>query len=83
MGSWITWSGGEWEQRSLETGLPVIVCNRTGEDETVRFLGCRKHDHKKWCTLLTHKSKQSAILTFEWDLKSMDLLSTHFEIDYI
>ncbi|MGE7185438.1 nitrilase-related carbon-nitrogen hydrolase [Peribacillus sp. NPDC006672] len=28
---------GEWEQRSLETGLPVIVCNRTGEDKIVRF----------------------------------------------
>jgi N-carbamoylputrescine amidase len=23
---------GEWEQRSMETGLPVIVCNRTGTD---------------------------------------------------
>src|SRR6516225_9998199 len=23
---------GEWEQRSLETGLPLIVCNRTGAE---------------------------------------------------
>ncbi|WP_283249137.1 hypothetical protein [Peribacillus frigoritolerans] len=38
---------------------------------------------KNGVPLLAHKSKQSAILTFEWDLQSMDLLSTHFDIDYI
>ncbi|MGG0251139.1 carbon-nitrogen hydrolase family protein [Peribacillus frigoritolerans] len=74
---------GEWEQRSLETGLPVIVCNRTGEDETVRFWDAESMIIKNGVPLLTHKSKQSAILTFEWDLQSMDLLSTHFDIDYI
>ncbi|CAH0298251.1 carbon-nitrogen hydrolase family protein [Peribacillus simplex] len=74
---------GEWEQRSLETGLPVIVCNRTGEDETVRFWDAESMIIKNGVSLLTHKSKQSAILTFEWDLQSMELISSHFEVDYI
>ncbi len=30
---------GEWEQRSLETGLPVLVCNRTGRDLSMNFEG--------------------------------------------
>lgn len=33
--------------------------------------------------LLKHKSKQSAILTFDWDLEKMDLISTDFEVEYI
>ncbi len=28
---------GEWEARSRETGLPFIVCNRTGRDDTLDF----------------------------------------------
>ncbi|MBO1000033.1 carbon-nitrogen hydrolase family protein [Bacillus sp. SD075] len=74
---------GEWEQRSLETGLPVIVCNRTGEDETVRFWEAESMIIKNGVPLLTHNSRQSAILTFEWDLQSMELISSHFDIEYI
>jgi predicted amidohydrolase len=28
---------GEWEQRSLDTGLPLVVCNRTGVDGDASF----------------------------------------------
>lgn len=34
---------GEWEQRSIDTGLPIFVCNRTGEDETVTFWEAESH----------------------------------------
>lgn len=33
--------------------------------------------------LLSHKSKQSAILTFDWSLEQMDVISSDFEVEYI
>jgi N-carbamoylputrescine amidase len=30
---------GEWERRSLETGLTLLVCNRTGRERTLDFQG--------------------------------------------
>ena len=30
---------GEWEQRSRETALSILVCNRTGADRTMNFNG--------------------------------------------
>jgi 5-aminopentanamidase len=35
MGEW--GPNGEWEQRSEETGLPVVVCNRTGVEGAMSF----------------------------------------------
>ncbi|MFK2825365.1 carbon-nitrogen hydrolase family protein [Bacillus sp. B190/17] len=72
---------GEWEQRSIDTGLPVIVCNRTGEDKTVTFWGAKSLVIKNGEHLLSHTSVQSAILTFDWDMESMELLSSQFEVD--
>ncbi len=74
---------GEWEQRSIDTGLPVFVCNRTGEDETVSFWEAESLIIRNGKRLLAHKSEQSAILTFEWNLEKMDLISSNFEVDYI
>lgn len=74
---------GEWEQRSIDTGLPIIVCNRTGEDESVSFWNAESLVIKNGKRILTHKSKQSAILTFEFDLERMELHSTEFEIEYL
>ncbi|OLO39210.1 carbon-nitrogen hydrolase family protein [Alkalihalophilus pseudofirmus] len=74
---------GEWEQRSIDTGLPVIVCNRTGEDETVSFWKAESSVIKNGKRLLSHHSKQSAILTFEWDVEKMELISSDFEVEWI
>ncbi|MED4453813.1 carbon-nitrogen hydrolase family protein [Metabacillus fastidiosus] len=74
---------GEWEQRSIDTGLCLFVCNRTGEDETVTFWEAESQIIKNGKRLLLHKSKQSAILTFDWDLDKMDLISHDFEVEYI
>jgi predicted amidohydrolase len=74
---------GEWEQRTIDTGLCLFVCNRTGEDETVTFWEAESQIIKNGKRLLSHKSKQSAILTFEWDLEKMDLISSNFGIEYI
>ena len=74
---------GEWEQRSIDTGLPVFVCNRTGEDETITFWEAESMIIKNGKRLLSHKSVQSAILTFEWNVENMDLISSDFQVEYI
>ncbi|MGO4889178.1 carbon-nitrogen hydrolase family protein [Anaerobacillus sp. MEB173] len=74
---------GEWEQRSKETGLPLIVCNRTGEDKTVTFWEAESLVINNGQRLLSHKSSRSAILSFEWDMEKMELLSNEFEVEYL
>lgn len=74
---------GEWEQRSIDTGLCIFVCNRTGEDESVTFWEAESLIIKNGKRLLSHKSKQSAILTFDWDLDKMDLISHDIAVNYI
>ncbi len=74
---------GEWEQRSIDTGLCLFVCNRTGEDEPVSFWEAESQIIKNGKRLLSYKSKQSSILTFDWDFEKMDLISPNFEIEYI
>ncbi|MBM4762937.1 carbon-nitrogen hydrolase family protein [Bacillus sp. B15-48] len=74
---------GEWEQRSIDTGLCLFVCNRTGEDETVSFWAAESMVIKDGKRLLSHQSKESAILYFEWDLEKMDVLSPQFEIELL
>ncbi|RBW71097.1 carbon-nitrogen hydrolase family protein [Bacillus taeanensis] len=71
---------GEWEQRSVETNLPFIVCNRTGEDETVSFWEAESSVIKNGKRLLAYQSKQSAVVTFDWDLDRNELLSKEFEV---
>ncbi len=74
---------GEWEHRSIDTGLPIFVCNRTGEDKTVSFWEAESLVIKNGKRLLSHKSAQSAILIFDWNLDDMNLISSNFEIIYI
>ncbi|QOY38736.1 carbon-nitrogen hydrolase family protein [Anaerobacillus isosaccharinicus] len=74
---------GEWEQRSIDTGLPLFVCNRTGEDETVSFWEAESLVIKNGKRILSHKSTQSAILIFEWDLESMDVTASDFDVDFL
>ncbi|MDQ0243223.1 putative amidohydrolase [Bacillus fengqiuensis] len=74
---------GEWEQRSIDTGLPLFVCNRTGEDETVTFWEAESLIIKNGKRLLSHKSLYSGILTFDWNLEEMDLISADFDVEYI
>jgi predicted amidohydrolase len=71
---------GEWEQRSIDTGVPIFVCNRTGEDRTVSFWNAESLVIKNGERLLSYKSDQSAILIFHWDLDDMNLLSSDFEV---
>lgn len=74
---------GEWEARTMDTGLPMFVCNRTGADETVTFWEAKSLVIEKGVHLLAHHSRESAILLFDWDFDKRELLSTEFEVEYL
>jgi N-carbamoylputrescine amidase len=74
---------GEWEQRTHETGLPLIVCNRTGAEKTLEFWNAPSLVVQNGRRLLAHTSKKSAVLTFNWDFDDMMLRSSKYSIDYI
>ncbi len=74
---------GEWEQRSHETGLPVIVCNRTGAERTLDFWKAPSLIAKNGDRLLSHTSDRSAVLTFDWDFSHMVPSTTQFRADYM
>ena len=74
---------GEWEQRTHETGLPLIVCNRTGAEKTLDFRKAPSLVVKDGMRVLTHTSERSAVLTFDWDFDRMVPRSSRYSIDYI
>ena len=74
---------GEWEQRTMDTGLPLIVCNRTGLERSLNFGGAESLVIHKGARLLSHSSKESASLTLKWSLERMLPSSTEFEVLYL
>ena len=58
---------GEWEQCTLDTGLPMIVCNRTGPDETMSFVEAESVVVARGRRLLSLRSERSAIFALDWD----------------
>lgn len=74
---------GEWEQRTHETGLPLIVCNRTGTEKTLDFWKAPSLVVKDGVRVLTHTSERSAVLTFDWDCNGMVPRSSRYSIDYV
>jgi N-carbamoylputrescine amidase len=75
---------GEWEQRTLDTGLPIIVCNRSGvEREDLDFRQAESVVARDGERLLTATSADSVVLTFDWDLDAMTSMSQDFERVYL
>ncbi len=71
---------GEWEQRTIDTGLPIMVCNRSGvEQEDLDFRHAESVVAQNGQRLLCAQSDGSVVLSFDWDLDSMALLSTDFQ----
>jgi N-carbamoylputrescine amidase len=73
---------GEWEERTRETGLPLIVCNRTGAEKTLDFWKAASLVVRNGERLLSHTSDRSAVLTFDWNFKTMTPLSSVYRTDY-
>ena len=76
---------GEWEQRTLDTGLPIMVCNRSGwEADDLDFneaVSVVAVDGKR--VLQAFCGEASAVLVFDWDLDAMAPVSTDYEIAWL
>lgn len=70
---------GEWERCTRETGLPLIVCNRTGIDRTMDFTGSESVIVKDGRRLQSFRSERSAIFTVDWDLKRQTLVTQAYQ----
>ncbi len=74
---------GEWEQRTVDTGIPIIVCNRSGiENAELDYRRAESVVAKDGKRLLEAISERSVILTFDWDLDTMTTLSQEFARSY-
>ena len=63
---------GEWERRTEETGLPILVCNRTGkESDDLDMLDADSVVAKNGIRLLSGSFKTSTVLTFDINLTTM------------
>ncbi len=69
-----------WEKRSLETGVPVWVCNRTGTEHELNFEDAASIVAVAGKRLLSHVGPGSAILLFDWNVDKKAPLQTEFEV---
>jgi len=73
---------GEWERCSRETGLPLLVCNRTGIDRTFRFTAAESIVVKDGQRLCSFTSERSAIFLIGWDLETQTCVTEdHQRVD--
>jgi predicted amidohydrolase len=66
---------GAWQQRSLETGLPLFVCNRTGMDRRLDFSDSETGVYMSGKQVIRHVSPDSALILVDWDLAKNELLT--------
>ena len=71
---------GEWEQRSIETGLNLFVCNRTGAEQNLNFYGSSSVVVVNGTRAISYTDEQSAILTIEVDPNNWLPLGEQFEV---
>lgn len=70
---------GEWEQRTRDTGLPLLVCNRTGEDLQLDFREAESVVVIDGERLLSFQSPRSTVLVFDWNLARQTLVSPAYD----
>lgn len=74
---------GEWERCTSDTGLPLIVCNRTGPDKTLDFRQAKSVVVKDGRRLLSLSSARSAVFAIEWDLEKQTLATMEYRTVYL
>lgn len=74
---------GEWERCTRDTGLPLIVCNRTGPDRTLDFRQAESVVAKDGRRLLSLSSARSAIFAVEWNLETQTLATMKYRTIYL
>src|ERR671937_2886505 len=72
---------GEWEARTLDTGLPLIVCNRTGREGAAHMGGAESVIVDRGRKLLTLRAAESTVFVVECEIDrghiaSCELLAT-------
>lgn len=70
---------GAWEKCSSVTGLPMLVCNQTGKTQWMDMTIGQSVVIEHGKTKLSYNGEQ-AVLLFEWDEASGEVLSDKFEI---
>jgi predicted amidohydrolase len=70
---------GEWERCTHDTGLPLVVCNRTGPDRTLNFTAAQSVVVKNGQRLLSLSSEDSAIFLIDWDVKTQHLVTPQYQ----
>ncbi|XUX00062.1 MAG: carbon-nitrogen hydrolase family protein [Dehalogenimonas sp.] len=71
--------GDRWEKISIETGLPLWICNRTGAEKGVNWAGGESVVIKNGKSELVHSGIDSCVLTFNWSMETMKLTSSNIE----
>jgi predicted amidohydrolase len=56
---------GEWEARTLDTGLPMIVCNRTGREDDTHMLDAESVIVDRGVKLLTLRASDSTVFVVD------------------
>tara|TARA_B100000029_G_scaffold173533_1_gene170105 strand:- start:18903 stop:19679 length:777 start_codon:yes stop_codon:yes gene_type:complete len=75
---------GEWELRSQEVGVPLIVCNRTGTDlDVVDWTGSESIVAIEGQRVLSASPQESTILSFDIDIDNREILSDEFTLTAI
>lgn len=74
---------GEWERCTRDTGLPLIVCNRTGPDKTLDFRQAESVVAKDGKRLLSLSSARSAVFAIEWNLQKQTLATEDYQTLYL
>ena len=75
---------GEWERRTADNGLPIMVCNRSGiEPAELDYRYAESIVAKDGQRLLQATADRSVILSFDWDLDAMTACSADFAQDYL
>jgi predicted amidohydrolase len=67
-----------WEARSRETGLPLLVCNRAGRDDSLCFDDAESVVVKDGRRLMSFSARCSTVLMVDWDLETQAPVQTQF-----
>lgn len=65
-----------WEQRTLDTGLPLFVCNRTGVERDFDIRDAESVVVKGGRRVIRHASEHSSILLVDWDVASEEVVES-------
>jgi len=66
---------GEWERCTSDTGLPLLVCNRTGPDRRLNFTTAESVVAQGGRRLLSLRALRATIFFIDWDVRTDNLAS--------